>query len=199
MAQRLQQRYDNIESLSFKFFQDTRGEIAGRPRKGSGKAVFFKDKTISQMRWDYTSPETQILVSDGKQFSMYFANLQQMIVTPASNLDTELTYAFFTGKGRLIKDFDISMADENFESMNPDEYKAIKLDPKQAQSQVQDIHLLITGDSLLRRISIRDHFGTITVLNLSDIKLNSLSGMTSEQRDSLFAFTPPAETEIIHQ
>jgi hypothetical protein len=48
-------------------------------------------------------------------------------------------------------------------------------------------------------MQIHDHFGTITVLNFSDIVVDSLEKMTPQERDALFEFQPPKGTEIIHQ
>ena len=199
VALRLQARYDKIRSLTFNFTQDTSGEMTGRPRKGAGNAAFVKLEGKSYMRWDYTSPDKQVLVSDGKVFSMYFANLQQMIISPASTLDTDLTYSFFTGKGVLIKDFYIRPADEEYQSENEAGIKVIKLIPKTTQSQIQDIHLWVTPESLIRRINIRDYFGTLTVLNFSDIKVDSLVGKDPKELLSFFSFVPPEGTEIIRQ
>jgi outer membrane lipoprotein carrier protein len=198
VADRLQARYDKIDSLTFNFTQSTSGEMSGRPRKASGRAAFVKLEGKSYMRWDYTSPDKQVLVSDGELFSMYFAKLEQMIISPAESLDADLTYAFFTGRGILKKDFHIRPAEEGFQSESS-EFNIIKLIPKTAQSQVQDIHLWVTPDSLIRRINIRDHFGTITVLNLSDIETNSLTDKAPKELLSFFSFVPPEGTEIIRQ
>jgi outer membrane lipoprotein carrier protein len=199
IAERLQTRYDKILSLSFNFSQDTSGEMTGRPRRGSGKAAFVKLEGKSYMRWDYTSPDKQVLVSDGEFFSMYFAKLQQMIVTPADTLDADLTYSFFTGRGILKRDFHIRPANEEFQSESEAEFRVIKLIPKTAQSQVQDIHLWVTPASLIRRINIRDHFGTVTVLNLSDIEVDGQVGQDPQKLLSFFSFVPPEGTEIIRQ
>jgi outer membrane lipoprotein carrier protein len=199
IAQRLQTRYDKMGSLSFNFIQNTSGDMTGRPRRGTGRAAFVKIGNKNYMRWDYTSPDKQVLVSDGELFSMYFAKLQQMIVTPADALDADLTYSFSTGKGILKKDFHIQGADKDFPTESADEFKVIKLIPKTAQSQVQDIHIWVTTASLIRRINIRDHFGTITVLNLSDIKVDSLIGKDSQELLTFFSFVPPEGTEIIRQ
>ena len=199
IAQRLQARYDKITSLSFKFIQNTSGDMTGRPRQASGKATFVKLSGTSYMRWDYLSPDQQVLTSDGKTFSMYFAKLQQMIVSAAETLDADLTYAFFTGKGVLIKDFHIRPADEQFQAENSADFQVIKLIPKTPQSQVQDIHLWVTPDSLIHRIHIRDHFGTITVLNFSDLAVNGLVGKNPQELLTFFSFVPPEGTEIIKQ
>lgn len=199
VAARLQRRYDAMQSLTFNFYQDIRGEMSGRPRQGSGRAVFYKSDGKARMRWDYTHPDRQVLISDGETFSMYVENQQQLIVTPAENLDADLTYAFFTGKGLLQRDFHIRPANEDEQPEDEAEFKVIKLIPKTPQSQVQDIHLWVTPESLIRRIKIQDHFGTITVLNLSDIETNTLAGRSPSEIDRIFAFTPPEGTEIIRQ
>jgi outer membrane lipoprotein carrier protein len=197
-AARVQLRIDKMQSLSFNFHQQTKGEMTGRPRRGSGKAVFFKNEDSSRMRWDYASPDKQILVSDGVVFSMYFDNLKQMIVTPAENLNKDLTYSFFTGRGNLKKDFYILPPDEETGD-NTAEFQIIKLIPKQPHSQVQDVHVWITESSLIRRMNIRDLFGTITVLNFSDIEVDKLIGTDERTLQSLFSFVPPKDTEIIEQ
>lgn len=199
IAERLQSRYDKIGSLSFNFIQNTSGDMTGRPRRGTGRAAFVKLEDKSYMRWDYTDPDKQVLVSDGELFSMYFAKLQQMIVTSADALDADLTYSFFTGRGLLKKDFHIQVADEDFTAESTDEFKVIKLIPQTPQSQVQDIHIWVTTASLIRRINIRDHFGTITVLNLSDIEVDGLIGKAPQELLTFFSFVPPEGTEIIRQ
>jgi outer membrane lipoprotein carrier protein len=200
VAARLQQRYDAMGSLSFAFTQSTEGEMAGRPRRGSGRAVFLKSGATKQMRWDYDSPEKQVLVSDGEIFSMYFENLQQMIVSPAKTIEEDMTYSFFTGSGRLAENFAILGPNKNIiEGQEDPGLRIIQLMPKSMESQVQNIHLWVTADSLIRRIEIRDQFDTRTILTLSDIRENPLTDENRETLSTLFSFSPPEGTEIIHQ
>ena len=197
-AARLQAKIDTIRSLSFQFYQQTRGELTGRPRKGSGRAIFLKNNEGGLMRWDYTSPDRQVLVSDGKLFSMYFEKLHQMIVTPAEKLKNDLTYSFFIGHSKLMDDFYVLTPDpdigENREGMN-----VVKLVPKIPHAQIENIHLWVTGDSLIRRITLLDHFGTETVLSFSDIKIDPLKDLDEKAIRKIFSFTPPENTEIIEQ
>jgi outer membrane lipoprotein carrier protein len=207
-ANRLQMRYDKIHSLSFDFIQDTRGQLSGRPKKGRGQAFFVKstkhDTNAEQpgrMRWNYSDPDLQVLVSDGEIFSMYFATLKQMIVSSAETLKQDLTYSFFTGSGNLLQDFNILTSEQDLNDVQGTQNHAaiIKLAPKTSQSQVASIQLWITEDSLIRRIEILDHFDTLTVLNFSNIKVNTLSPDNTALMKHLFTFTPPEGTEIIHQ
>jgi len=200
IAARLQKKYDQMRSLTFTFNQQSQGQVSGRPRTGSGTALFYKTGKTSRMRWNYSTPDEQVLISDGTTFSMYFAELRQMIVTPADSLESDLTYTFFSGRGRIADKFHILPPDEEFneQEVKPGQPKIIKLVPKEPQSQVQAIHLWVDDDSLIRRIEIRDHFDTVTILTLSKIEIDTIGGSSSEVA-KLFAFTPPEDTEIIHQ
>lgn len=201
VAIRLQNHFDAIDSLRFDFTQDTRGQLSGRPKKGSGQAFFIKTRKNGQktgkMRWNYSSPDKQVLVSNGVTFSMYFESMQQMIVTPADALQQDLTFSFFIGTGNLIEDFTILPADH--EESSQDRVSIIKIIPKAKQSQVAAIHLWVTENSLIRRIEIRDHFDTLTVLNFSKLSVNTLDTNDTDLMNHLFQFTPPEGTEIIRQ
>ncbi len=197
-ATRLQNKYDTIQSLNFDFVQQTRGQLTGRPKTGRGHAYFVKNTSPGKMRWNYSDPDRQVLVSDGETFSMYFESLQQMIVTPATTLEQDLTYSFFTGSGNLVADFVIT--DGEHKVTNPEEQTVIiKLTPKIKQTQVASIQLWITKDSLIRRIEILDLFDTVTVLNFSNLQVNAMDLNDTAMLEKLFSFAPPENTEIIQQ
>lgn len=207
VAARLQSRYDKIQSLSFRFTQTSRSQLGGRPKHGSGQAFFVKTPAGTQdpesivpgkMRWNYSTPDKQVLVSDGIDFSMYFSSLQQMIVSPAKALQQDLTYSFFTGSGNLLEDFTILPPDRK-SSATQNDTAVIKLIPKAKQSQVASIHLWVTDDSLIRRIEILDHFDTLTILNFNTLKVDAIDVNDDALMKQLFSFTPPEGTEIIHQ
>lgn len=201
ISERLQQKYDSLGSLSFNFKQRSRGQLSGRPKTGNGTAYFYKSGDTSKMRWNYNEPDRQVLVSDGTTFSMYFEELQQMIVTPAEQLNNELTYSFFSGRAKIAEKFYILPPESEYVPDKQDETipKVIKLVPREENSQVQEIHLWISADSLIRRIEIKDHFGTITLINISEIKENDLADASEQTINELFSFTPPEDTEIIQQ
>lgn len=201
IATRIQQKYDEMASLSFSFRQKSQGQMSGRPRQGSGTAYFSKVDGIPRMRWNYAEPDHQVLVSDGETFSMYFSELEQMIITPAETLDNDLTYSFFSGRARIAEKFHILPPDEEYryEEQPGSQPKAIKLVPREQESQVQSIHLWVDSESLIRRIEIRDLFDTVTQLNLSGIRVDFLADTSDASLAHLFSFSPPEGTEIIRQ
>ncbi len=185
-------------SLRFHFLQETSGEMTGRPQQGEGVATFLRNSSEKnqKMRWQYSRPDMQIIISDGNAFFMYFKKLKQLIISPAKQLATDLTYAFFTGKGNLVNDFDILPATI---SSPAGEAQTIKLIPRTPQQQVAEIELQAGADGLITKIVITDHFGTITTLMLDKIEVNPLQGMPAKELEELFSFTPPPDTEIIEQ
>lgn len=202
VAERLQKRFDAMTSLSFSFNQRSQSQIGGRAKTGSGTAYFSKLDNTPKMRWNYSAPDQQVLISDGETFSMYFAELKQLIISPAEALDNDVTYGFFSGRSRIAESFHILPPDEQYMTNQPsgsaEMPNIIKLVPKGQQSQLQSIHLWVDDDSLIRRIELLDLFDTVTVINISKITVDFLGNRRSEAR-KLFSFTPPAGTEIIRQ
>jgi outer membrane lipoprotein carrier protein len=198
---RLQAKYNHLKSLTFDFTQYSSGQLTGRGGNGSGNAYFLKGRDGSKMLWNYNTPDKQVILSDGTTLTMYFAKLKQMIVTPADSLQQDITYSFFAGAGNLEDDFQILPPDPDVGTTDTDRnsFKIIKLVPRRQQSQVSMIHLWVTADSLIQRMEIRDNFDTLTLLNFSNIKVDGLAGESSQTLASLFSFTPPEGTEIIHQ
>ncbi|MFZ5774761.1 MAG: LolA family protein [Thermodesulfobacteriota bacterium] len=187
VAKRLQSQYETTKSMAADFQQTTSMPGAGRKRFGSGRVVILKPGRI---RWDYETPDVQVLITDGKKAHLYFAASAQMIVRPvAEYLNSDITYSFFAGSGDIVRDFEVSPPER------PDGagLVAIKLTPKKPHPQVAMLHVWVDRDFVLQRLEIVDHFGSITDLVFSNIRKNQpVSGDT-------FRFTPPAGTEIIEQ
>ena len=195
IAQKLQYTYEKASNLVADFNQTTSTKSSQRVRKGSGSMIFLKP---GRMRWDYITPDHQVLASDGESISMYFEKSNQMIISDARDyLQSDVTYSFFAGTGDILKDFDISEPD--FENVN-DNSHLIKMIPKSMHPQVSFIHAWINDQTfLLEHLRIVDHFDTVTDLFFNSVQINSNSYGGQEITKNLFSFTPPANTEIIKQ
>lgn len=188
VAERLQDTYEKTNSLSADFRQVTAVTGSQRQKLGSGTVAILKPNFI---RWDYETPDKQVLVSDGKNFYMYFAKSKQMIVRPIDQyLQSDVTYSFFTGTGNLLKDFDVLPS----EIVVEEGMYGIKLIPKELHPQVDYLHILVDKETYtIQMMQIVDQFGTVTDLFFNNIKMNP------EIDRSIFSFTPPPDTEIILQ
>jgi outer membrane lipoprotein carrier protein len=197
IALKLQAVYEDTAGLVADFRQHTVMSMGNRGKSGSGTVVFLKP---GRMRWDYYAPDRQILISDGRTITMYFEKNKQMIVTAAKEyLQSDVTYAFFAGRGNIMEDFTISAADELEDSATAGQ--VIKLVPKVAQPQISRLYVWVALDtSLITRIRMVDHFDTVTDLYFDNIKRFRAKDTKEPVLDpQLFTFTPPPGTEIIHQ
>lgn len=200
LAQQLRQHLNSLQSLSFQFSQQTRGQMTARIRQASGQAFFFRDGEKAKMRWDYQAPERQVIISDGDELSMYFEGLNQFIITPADSLQEDVTYSLFTGQNNIEDDFSVEFdAPPPSSGENSSRFKVIRLTPLQENSQIKQVLLWINEETKIKRIEIQDTFDTFTLLNLSDIRENILEVNGNRVDHSFFRFTPPEGTEIIRQ
>jgi len=195
VAQKLQSTYENATNLVAEFKQTTAMKFNSRVRQGTGTMLFRKP---GRMRWDYITPDYQVLTSDGETISMYFEKNNQMIVSNAKDyLQSDVTYSFFAGTGDILRDFDISEPDftDNLENSY-----LIKFIPKSSHPHVSSIHAWITQDTfLITHLQIVDHFETVTDLFFDNIQINSNQYGSRAIKEDLFLFIPPADTEIIEQ
>jgi len=187
LAQKLQARYEETKTMAADFKQSTSVPMSSRKRLGAGKIVISKPGRI---RWDYQTPDRQVLISDGKKVSMYVASSAQMVVQPVSQyINSDVTYAFFAGTGNIVRDFKVLPSERQEEAG----LKAIKLVPKTAHPQVDYLHIWIDENFMMRRLEIVDLFGSITNLVFENIRRNE------QVSQNIFVFTPPMGTEIIEQ
>lgn len=195
VAKQLQKTYERTDSIKVDFRQVTTNPMSRRVRRGSGVLVIAKP---GLMRWDYGPPEPKVLICDGKKIIMYLKNEKQMITSAAEDyLRSDVTYAFFTGKGNILKDFDILTPDSNLDigagELDPETY-LIKMIPKVAHPQVEYLHVWVAKKTfLIERLQIVDQFGSVTDLYFSKIKRNK------KISPDYFKFTPPPDTELIQQ
>lgn len=204
----LQNKYKSLGSLTFGFDQLTR--TGTRERSGRGEAVFYRFQppsevtpedsapaTQSVMRWNYTEPDPQIIVSDGQTLSIYTEKDQQLIRTPAQELESDITYAFFAGIRNLLDDFDARSADSTYLFSSAQQLQTILLVPRQPHNQIRDVQVWFDNDGLIQHLMITDHFDSVTELNFDNIKVNSLPAGDRKTLESIITFPVPPGTEII--
>ncbi len=100
LIDRLQAKYNKLASLSADFTQIHTGS---RTRRESGRVLLKKP---GKMRWDYTSPETKLFISDGKTLYEYVpAEKYASKSSIKDSGDMRAPFAFLLGRGNLRRDF----------------------------------------------------------------------------------------------
>ncbi len=187
VARRLQQTYDRTIAFRAEFTQVTTVPMSNRRREGSGTVIFRKPHL---MRWEYLRPDRQVLVSDGKRVRLYFAGSNQMMIRPVDEyLESDVTYAFFSGSGEIVRDFEVSEALAEFR--HPD-YHVIKLVPRTLHPQVDYLYLWVDREKFfMQRLEIIDQFGSATILAFARVEIDPVLP------PDFHHFEPPPGTEII--
>jgi outer membrane lipoprotein carrier protein len=188
LARQLQQTYEKTSSFQADFTQTTAMQISRRQRQGQGSMTILKP---GLMRWDYTQPDRQVFICDGETMTMYFAQSAQQIVMAAKEyLQSDVTYSFFVGTGDILRDFEPRLPGGDYCcGESPD----LMLYPRIEHGQVEHLEIWLNDRHLVRRLKIFDHFGSVTELNFTNIRLNQPVDR------QLFQFEPPAGTEIVRQ
>ncbi|NTV13687.1 MAG: outer membrane lipoprotein chaperone LolA [Desulfobulbaceae bacterium] len=188
IARKLQETYEKSATFQADFTQTSSLQQSRRQRNGEGSMIIAKP---GLMRWDYRQPDKQVFLCDGQTMSMYFAQAAQMMVMPAKEyLQSDVTYAFFLGTGDILRDFEPRLPKADYCC---GESPALQLFPRLEHGQVEHLDVWLDERSLVRRLKIADHFGSVTELNFTNIRLNQKIDR------NVFKFTPPANTEIVKQ
>ncbi|MCI5146210.1 MAG: outer membrane lipoprotein carrier protein LolA [Candidatus Electrothrix sp. AR3] len=195
----IQKKYQKLTSLHFSFQQTVQSN--GRLRYGEGNCIFYRSVSGRPgiMRWNYTKPDVQIILNDGKDLSIYTQKDKQLLVTSAKDLQTDIIYSFFSGNRNLLDDFTILPANDRFLTQGDKKVLVVQLIPTQPHGQVRAIHLWFDEQSILRKLLMEDHFDTVTELIFTQVKFDTLAPESVEIATQLVLLELPPDTEVIKQ
>jgi outer membrane lipoprotein carrier protein len=181
----LQKKYEATTDITSHFEQETFASGSSEGLKAEGKVYF---KRPHQMRWEYRQPEPQLIVTSGQEVYVYEEEANQVMVLPRDQLlSTEISRAFFFGKGDLKRFFIV----EHPVKGQADARWMLKLTPRNPVPQVCTIWIVVDSDThLVKEMWLEDQLGGRTHLVFSDVKVNK--GLS----DGLFQFVPPPGVEI---
>jgi outer membrane lipoprotein carrier protein len=187
VATALQRRYETVRDFSAAFRQTGESGVLKRKRTESGTVVVKKP---GRMRWDYKMPEPKLFVSDGTRMYFHLPATNHVTVSPVPQGDEAATAALFlTGKGDILRDFDVSFAD----GAGPDEWR-LKLAPKRRQPEYDWLELRIDRKTMqIRAIAAADAQGGRSTFEFSDIKENV------GPPDKTFAFSIPRGADVTYE
>ncbi len=199
-VEKIQQLYRSLTSFSFDFQQITRS--GRRDRHGAGSSVFYRPGSgkAGIMRWNYTAPDKQIILNDGKQLSVYTEKDKQVIVSSAAELESDITASLFAGNRNLTDDFDIQPAQSRFVSgAAGQDIQVAQLVPKKPHGQIKTVHVWFDSKSMIRKLVMEDHFDTLTELLFNNIKFNELPAGSAKVTEELVRLDLPPGTEVVKQ
>jgi outer membrane lipoprotein carrier protein len=107
VAAQVQAFYDKVTTFEADFDQNYDMKAFGTKKNSKGHVVF--QKAGGKMRWDYTEPAGNLVVSDGVTLWSYTPKEKQArkMLVKDSQMPTALS--FLTGKGNLATDFNLKL------------------------------------------------------------------------------------------
>jgi outer membrane lipoprotein carrier protein len=186
VAAALQRRYDAVKDFSASFTQAYEGGVLRRQRTTETGTVFVKKP--GKMRWDYTSPEKKLFISDGRTMFFYVPADKQVMKNPVPEQDDATSAVLFLmGKGDIVGDFNVTWAEGGTENT----YR-LRLEPKTRQAEYDWLELAVDRHTLqIVGLTAADAQGGRSSFSFSNIKENI--GLA----DKMFQFSIPRGTEVI--
>ncbi|HEX9665512.1 MAG TPA: outer membrane lipoprotein chaperone LolA [Thermodesulfobacteriota bacterium] len=183
----IQEKYEKINDFSSKFTQEATVKALNKVQRAQGDVWFKKP---GKMRWNYSRPTKDEIVSDGITIWFYNEEEKQVIESSLSEvIDTPTTTTLISGLGNLKNLFDARFSKNNPAKENSTYF--IDLSPKENSEEYSSVTIAVDKDSMLvNTIYLYDPFGNLTTVKLSDMQINN--GIP----DSLFIFKAPKEAEI---
>ncbi len=188
----VQQHYEQTNDIQANFIQLSLIKSVGQTKESRGLVFFQKP---GKMRWEYTEPAQQLLVSDGKTFWLYVPDDEQVIVQEAEEAyGSKTPIVFLSGMGKLQNDFYMKLLPPETNQYLQTSGHRLELLPKQPQPDVAKLILTVDTESFqIIHTAVYDPYGNITDVYLQDIEVNF--GLPNE----LFAFEIPAGVDVIQQ
>jgi outer membrane lipoprotein carrier protein len=181
---RIEKRYGGAQ-FTADFFQESTLKAMNITDNARGHLYV---KHPRQMRWEYTEPEPQIIVSDGQELWIYRPEDKQVLVGKAPEF-------FANGKGagflsdikQLRKGFIISPLASSDPSV-----VMLKLVPRKKTVDLTEIRLGIDKDNLdIQQIITLNAYGDETRIQISNLRFHK------HLDESLFQFSVPADAEVL--
>ena len=178
----LQRKYSRMQGLGADFVQVYRGSD-GRIIREAGQLLLRRP---GKARWEYTSPERKLFLSDGKNVFFYVYGEKTATVSPIKEtVDPQIPFLFLLGQGNLRRDFSrIEIAAG--EAASDSDHQVLRLFPKKAPEEFKQLLVEVKSPSFeVRRMVIFERSGARMDFFLSNVRENVVAG------DEQFRFSAP--------
>lgn len=188
----VQRQYEQTNDMQAAFIQLSLIKSVNQTKESRG-LVYFKKP--GKMRWEYTEPEQQLLVSDSKTMWLYVPDDEQVLLQEAEEAyGSKTPVVFLSGMGKLQNDFYIKLLPADTSKTQLVSGHRLELLPKQPQPDVAK--LILTVDPVTFQIvhtAVYDPYGNITDVYLQNVEINQTLP------DELFQFEIPEGVDVIKQ
>ena len=175
-------RYNHAQTLQVVFHEAYTGP--GRPRRTESGTLLLRKP--GRMRWDYTSPQGKLFVSDGKYLWLYTpSNNQVEKMKIKESEDMRAPLAFLLGKLHFDKEF------RNVQAKAVDGGMLITAEPKTDNLPYTNVEFVVSPDNTIRRVQVTGYDKSILEFDFDQEKLNP------PLEAKLFQFHMPPGAELV--
>jgi outer membrane lipoprotein carrier protein len=178
----VENRYNRAQTLQVVFHEAYTGP--GQPRRTESGTLLLRKP--GRMRWDYTSPQGKLFVSDGKYLWLYTPSnnqVEKMKVKESDDMRAPL--AFLLGKLHFDKEF------RNLQARPAEDGTLITAEPKTENLPYTSVEFVVSPDKQIRRVKVTGYDRSILEFEFDQEKLNP----ALEAR--LFQFKMPPGAELV--
>ncbi len=156
-------RYNHAQTLQVTFHEAYTGP--GQPRRSESGTLLLRKP--GRMRWDYTSPEGKLFVSDGKYLWLYTPSnhqVEKMKIKESDDMRAPL--AFLLGKLHFDKEF------SNVHGVPAAGGMQITADPKTDTLPYTKVEFTVGQDDQIRRVQVTGYDQSVLTFDFEQEKLN---------------------------
>lgn len=214
VVSKVENNYKNVVAFRGSFNQTATLKTLNKVQQAQGD-IFYKKP--NKVKWQYTSPTEQEIISDGKTIWMYFPeNRQVYIYDLTDTFDQEVSNQgqipgnFLTSLGDLRRDFNVQWGTPRDRDAQGN--YIIELVPKRPIVNVRNIFIVVPRDITTASSStfpvlastVYDSYGNMTNIEFVNIEVLEAADETVAAKkrgwtlpDSMFTYLPPANVEIV--
>ena len=163
MLKAVEARYNHAQTLQVVFHEAY--TAPGQPRRTESGSLLLRKP--GRMRWDYTSPEGKLFVSDGKFLWLYTPSnhqVEKMKIKESDDMRAPL--AFLLGKLHFDKEF------RNVQGTPAAGGTRITADPKTDSLPYTKVEFVVGPDNQIHRVQVTGYDQSILEFDFDQEKLN---------------------------
>lgn len=184
----LESAYGRMTDLKAEFAQSSFNKSLNQTIAAQGVVSL---KRGGKLRWEYSEPTKQEIVSDGKTLWVYTPSLNQVNTGPAPEALAGPAGSFLAGLGKVREHFTVRFLNPA-QPRDADGNIVLDLTPKHPLPTLSRLVLAVEPKQWeVRKAVVYDQFENTVSMRFTKVALNS--GLP----DKLFTFAPPPNTAVV--
>jgi len=180
----IQKQYDATRTFQAHFVQKSYLKVMGQSQIAQGRVYIKKP---GKMKWDYTAPDRQILISNAEALWLYLPEESQVTKMQVQSIYSSNAPALFlAGKGKLTESFQVKKINRTSKRLE------VTLIPREPDHNVDRLVLFAhPKNHQIIGSRVYDKLGNQTEMIFSKIQINP------SIEDGIFEFKVPEGVELI--